>query len=198
MVDNILSFILVMITATTMENVVFTRALGVNKIVFQIKDIKSNLRFGAIVTLVITLANIINYPLNILISERITISYLKSITFVFSIIITYILINIAFMLFNKSYYAKAKIMISMASFNCCVHGVLIISSIQKLNFLTTIAYSLGSGLGFIIALLMIYIGKQRISMLNVPRAFKGLPIILLYLGILSLAIYGLIGHQLPS
>ena len=33
-------------------------------------------------------------------------------------------------------------------------------------------------------------------MSKVPRAFRGLPILLIYIGILSLALYGLLGHPL--
>jgi electron transport complex protein RnfA len=41
-------------------------------------------------------------------------------------------------------------------------------------------------------------GMERIALCRVPKAFRGLPVLLIYLGLLSLAFYGLIGHQLPT
>ena len=62
----------------------------------------------------------------------------------------------------------------------------------------TCGFAFGSGAGYTLALLLISEGRKRIALSDVPRAFRGLPVALIYIGILSLAIYGLIGHQLPT
>ncbi|MEF9983300.1 MAG: Rnf-Nqr domain containing protein [Oscillospiraceae bacterium] len=198
MAEKIMEFIFIMLAAITFENAIFTRALGVNQIIFRIKDVKSVLIFGSIITGVLTISNIINYFLNQTFTYFLVPNYIKYTLFVISIIFAFVIISFVTKKLYPEKYNNLKIMLTMASFNCCIQGVLIISVLQKLSLVMSIAYALGSGIGFTIALLMIYIGKERISMLNVPKAFKGLPIMLLYIGILSLAIYGLIGHQLPS
>ena len=45
--------------------------------------------------------------------------------------------------------------------------------------------------------LPVRVEEGRLAICNVPRAFQGLPIRLMYIGLLALATYGLIGHQLP-
>ena len=63
---------------------------------------------------------------------------------------------------------------------------------------STLGYGIGTGIGYMLALLLIYFGRRRLELIALPRAFKGLPILLLYIGLISLAVYGMIGHQLPT
>ena len=48
------------------------------------------------------------------------------------------------------------------------------------------------------ALLLLWSVRQRLALTRVPKAFRGLPITLLSLGIISLALFGLLGNQLPA
>jgi electron transport complex protein RnfA len=86
----------------------------------------------------------------------------------------------------------------LASFNCAVLGSILIAFGGNYGFIKTAGFALGSGTGFTLALLLIYEGKRRIMLSDIPRSFRGLPVMLLYIGIFSLAVYGLIGHQLPT
>ena len=53
-------------------------------------------------------------------------------------------------------------------------------------------------LGNLLAMVLVREGELRLEMCNVPRAFRGLPVTLIYIGLISLAFYGLVGHQLPT
>lgn len=85
-----------------------------------------------------------------------------------------------------------------AAFSCAVLGTILIAFSGGYGFVKTVGFAFGSGIGYTAALLLVREGRRRIALSDVPRAFRGLPIMLLYIGILSLAIYGLIGHQLPT
>ena len=45
-----------------------------------------------------------------------------------------------------------------------------------------------------LALLVVREGARKLDNENVPETFRGLPVTLLYIGILALAIYGFTGH----
>ena len=77
-------------------------------------------------------------------------------------------------------------------------GTILIAFSGGYGFVKTVGFAFGSGIGYTAAPLLVREGRRRIALSDVPRAFRGLPIMLLYIGILSLAIYGLIGHQLPT
>lgn len=58
-----------------------------------------------------------------------------------------------------------------------------------------LVYGLGVGLGYLLAMLLTYQLRERSWFSQVPAPFQNLPIALLYTGMVSLALFGLLGHQ---
>ena len=54
-------------------------------------------------------------------------------------------------------------------------------------------FGFGSGVGYLVAVLVVDEGRRRLRSKDIPHIFRGLPSVLIYIGILSLAIYGLVG-----
>jgi len=77
-------------------------------------------------------------------------------------------------------------------------AVFFLSASQNFVLTQTLGYAVGSALGYTVAIFVIYYARKRLAISAVPRSFRGLPILLIYLGLLSLALYGLIGHNLPT
>ena len=82
--------------------------------------------------------------------------------------------------------------------NGAAYGIVVLSMANYADPLQAIVYAFGCCFGLTAAQLLIHAGHERISLSAVPRPFAGLPVLLIYIGILSLAIYGLVGHQLPT
>lgn len=59
----------------------------------------------------------------------------------------------------------------------------------------SLAYGLGVAVGYLVAVELIFVVRARIAFSPVPRPFQGLPISLIYIGLVSLALFGLLGHQ---
>ena len=66
------------------------------------------------------------------------------------------------------------------------------------KFFSFFGYCVGASVSFTAALLLLWSVRQRLALTRVPKAFRGLPITLLSLGIISLALFGLLGNQLPA
>ena len=64
---------------------------------------------------------------------------------------------------------------------------------QNYNLLQSIGFGFGSGVGYLVAVLVVDEGRRRLRSKDIPHIFRGLPSVLIYIGILSLAIYGLVG-----
>ena len=79
---------------------------------------------------------------------------------------------------------------------CAVLGVLLIAATQSFNLVQTMGFALGSGVGYTAAVVVVSEGQRRMRQDMVPGSFKGLPITLIYIGILALAIYGFTGHRI--
>ena len=85
-----------------------------------------------------------------------------------------------------------------ATYNCCILGTILICANQNFTLLETVGFSLGSGIGYLFAVAIVDEGRRRLRSKDVPGVFKGLPSSLIYIGILSLAIYGLVGHSITA
>ena len=59
----------------------------------------------------------------------------------------------------------------------------------------SMGFGLGSGLGYLLAVMLVTEAGNRLRSKAIPEAFRGLPITLIYIGVLALAIYGFTGHS---
>jgi len=82
----------------------------------------------------------------------------------------------------------------IAGFNSTVVGTLLVTTTQNYSLAQSLGFGLGSGLGFLLAVLMVTEAQRKLRSRAVPEAFRGLPVTLVYIGILAMAIYGFTGH----
>ena len=71
------------------------------------------------------------------------------------------------------------------------------SNMTGITFAGFLGFGIGTGLGFPLATFFVRLAYKQLSSEEVPPSFRGFPITLIYIGIVSLAVYGLIGHELP-
>ncbi len=87
--------------------------------------------------------------------------------------------------------------IGIAAFNTLVIAVPFINYRAVFTISQAIGSGIGSGLAFVIAVLLINVGLRRLDRnLNIPEAFKGTPAIFIYVSVLSLAFSGFAGSGL--
>lgn len=84
----------------------------------------------------------------------------------------------------------------IAAYNCCILGALLLTGTQNYTLSQTLAFCLGSALGFMGVILLMREGNRKLKKADLSIGFRGLPATLVYLGILSLMIYGFTGHGL--
>ena len=85
--------------------------------------------------------------------------------------------------------------LSLATCSTVMLGTLLISSNQNYTLEQSIAFGLGSGLGYTFIVFIVREGRRRLRSKAVPAIFQGLPSSMIYIGVLSLAIYALVGHS---
>lgn len=71
-------------------------------------------------------------------------------------------------------------------------GIMLLAA-EQAKLLPCLSLGLGGGLGFCFALFFALQAQRHFAESNVPLPFRGLPVTLLYLGLLSLAFYGMLG-----
>lgn len=194
----IAQFFTMMLTALFVENIIFTRALGTSWLLYLIKKPEELFRCTALLTVVTTLSGALGYPLRGLAEQSGHAYILVPMCYILCMTAVYVGVYFFIKKVMPQTFEKAEFNLGAAVFNCGVLGSLLVPYIERLDFISTIGYGLGMSLGFALAVVVVGFGIERLKLCNVPEVFKGLPVTLIYLGLLSLAFYGLVGHQLPT
>ena len=85
--------------------------------------------------------------------------------------------------------------VPVAALNSCVLGTVLVERTQSFTLMQSLGFGLGSGVGYMLAVLLVTEAQHRLRSKAIPSAFRGLPITLVYIGVLALAIYGFTGHS---
>jgi len=185
------------LTGVAIENAVFTRALGLSKTFIFLDGTKTGLIYGALTIWILSISSVFVGIINqtALQSHGFWIAiplYLLSVCAVYAA--TYLVMQKKL----PRLFAKTERVMPLIAFNTALFGAFFIVMGRHLSISATIGYSFGTGVGYTIALLVIHFARKRLAVSPVPRSFRGLPILFLYIGLISLALYGLIGQGLPT
>lgn len=179
------------------ENMIFSRALGSSTALVVIRKKNNLLLFGAILTAITVFSSVVTYFLNPLIAEIPNAEYYRPLIYIAVISAVYLLALVACGYLPKKTREKVKPMIHISAFNCVVLGTLLLTvSQQQVSLDSYVGFGLGAGIGFALATFFISIAYDYLYSTAIPKAFRGFPVLLVYIGLLSLAFYGLVGHQL--
>ena len=194
----LLQFVAVLLTAAFVENIIFTRSLGISWALHLVRKTKDFFRDIGLMAAVSLLSSMLSYPLRRPLSGLADSYVLLPMASIGCLIVVY---GAAYFLLGRfwpAFFEKTEPDMTAAIFNGAMLGGLLIPGVERLDFVGTLGYSIGTSFGFAVAVALVGSGIERIRFCHVPKAFRGLPVVLIYLGLLSLAFYGLVGHQLPT
>lgn len=200
MSENILSlvvrFILLAIVAMTVENAVFSKGMGISRLIMLVESPVDTAVFTGLLILTTVLSGIMYYfVIRWLVLPESIIPYVRALmlivcmSFAFFVVFTF---SIKF--FPRRLIRKAIGTLPAATFNNLVLGTVLLSATSNLTFIETVIFNIGSGFGFLIAVILVKEGYKKQKSSDIPAAFKGLPLTLIYLGAIALALYGFTGY----
>ena len=197
-VQNLGTFMTWVLVAVFVQNAVFTRGFGVSRLTKLMEgSATDSLIFCALLTLVQVISAPMSYVVNQLLNEtqfwyR---DYIRPLGLVICALIAFGIVLVVITLLRLPNRRDLIAVLPLATLSCAVLGPMLISSSQNHSFVETIGFAAGSGLGYGLAVIMLSEGLRKMNSRKVPSLFRGLPINLLYIGILALAIFGLTGHM---
>lgn len=196
--QNLGSFLLYAIIAMFVENAVFTRGFGVSRLVKLVGDSSvDSMVFCALLCLI----QVICAPLGFFANQTLMKSefwfrdYVRPLALTICAVIAFLIVLLFIAIIRPTNTRDLVLALPMATFSCAVLGPMLITGAQRYNFTQTMGFALGSGLGYVFAVLIVTEGQRKLASRKIPSSFRGLPINLVYIGILALAIYGLTGHR---
>ena len=186
-------YALLIISAIFVNNVVFSRFLGLCPYFGVSKKIDTAMGMGMAVTFVLTLAGSITYIVQVYVLEPLQIQYLQTIAFILVIASLVQLVEIVMKKIAPPLYQALGIFLPLITTNCAILGVSILAVQGKFNFMETVVFSFASALGFGLALIIFAGIREALDTREVPKAFAGAPISFIIAGILAMAFMGFSG-----
>ena len=185
------------VLAVFAQNAIFTRALGVSRLVQLVGDDRtSSWLFGLQLCITQVLVAPIAWYAGSWIAPLANRGQLRPLVYIASIAVVcfaeYAVLWLAKGLPHRSALLR---ILPLAALNSCVLGTVLVERTQSFTLGQSWGFGFGSGLGYVLAVLLVTEARHRLRSKAIPETFRGLPITLVYIGVLALAIYGFTGHS---
>jgi len=194
-----MEYILIIISAVFVNNIVLNQFLGVCPFLGVSNKISTAAGMSAAVVFVMTLATLITYLIQNYVLDPLNIGFIQTVTFILVIASLVQMVEIILKKISPALYQALGIFLPLITTNCAVLGVAIIVVTKEFSFSGTAAmldlpqalvYAASMALGFGLALIIFAGLREHMDLVGVPKPFKGVPIALITAGILALAFMG--------
>jgi len=188
-----MEFLLIILSTALVNNVVLVKFLGLCPLMGVSNKLDSALGMGLATTFVLTLAAFAGWLLEHFVLAPLELGFLRILTFILVIAVVVQFTEMVVRKTSPALYQVLGIFLPLITTNCAVLGVALLNIQQENSFLESLLYGFGSALGFTLVLVMFAGLRERLSLLDVPAAFKGTPIAYIVAGLMSLAFMGFAG-----
>jgi electron transport complex protein RnfA len=197
--ESITSLIGISIGAVLINNFVLSRFLGLCPFFGVSKKLSSAIGMGMAVIFVMAMASSFTWVINSYILVKFGVDYLQTIVFILVIAALVQLVEMALQKYSPALYEALGIYLPLITTNCAVLGVAIINTgINQLtgnpySFIESLVNGVTSGVGFMLALILMAGIREKLELANVPKAMEGLPITFITAGLMAMAFLGFAG-----
>ena len=182
--------IIILLSAVFINNYVLSRFRGICPFLGVSKKLDSATGMSLAVIFVMLMATAATYPIQMYLLNPNGLGYLQTIVFILVIAALVQLVEIVLKRYIPSLHKSLGVYLPLITTNCAVLGVTILNIDEGYTFLEAMVNSLGSGLGFFLAMVMFSGVRSVLEKADVPKSFKGLPITLVAAAIVSLSFLG--------
>ena len=185
--------LLILIGAALVNNVVLSQFLGLCPFLGVSKRTETAAGMGAAVLFVITIASAITSLIYTGILEKLGLEYLQTIVFILVIAALVQLVEMVLKKKMPSLYNSLGVYLPLITTNCAVLGVALKNVQNGYGLLESVIYGIGISIGFFIAIVIMAGIRERIEFNEIPKSFKGMPIVLVTAGLMAIAFIGFSG-----
>ena len=188
-----MEYILIIISAVFINNVVLAQFLGVCPFLGVSSKTGTAIGMAVAVTFVMTLSIISTYLIHIYILVPLGIGFMQTITFVLAIATLVQMVEIVLKKVNKPLYQALGIFLPLMTTNCAIVGGTLLVIKKNYNLLEGVVFGASTAIGFGIALVILAGIREQLELADIPAGMKGVPISLITAGILAIAFMGFTG-----
>jgi electron transport complex protein RnfA len=198
-VTSFVSIVQISIAAVLIQNFILARFLGLCPFFGVSKKLSSATGMGMAVVFLMTIATAFTWWINESVLVGMNVEYLKTIVFILVIASLVQLIEMFMQKFTPHLYESLGIYLPLMSTNCAILGVAIINaganqfSGAPYTFVESVVNGAASGVGFLLALVLMAGIRERLELADIPKSLDGLPIAFITAGLMALAFLGFSG-----
>lgn len=193
--EYFMDLLMIVIAAVFVNNVVLNQFLGICSFVGISNKIKTAFGMGLAVIFVIGLSSAITNVIyeQILNNGKYDLKYLQTIVFILVIAALVQLVEMVIKKFSPALYKALGVYLPLITTNCAVLGVALINVNREYDFVESLVYGLATAIGFTIAIVILAGIREHLEHNDVPKSFKGSPIVLITATLMAMAFSGFAG-----
>ncbi len=188
----------IFIKSAFIENLILTYFLGMCSYLAVSKTVKTAFGLGLAVIFVLGITMPINWLITtFLLSEQgifgTDLTFLRLILFIAVIASMVQLVEMVIEKFSPALYNSLGIFLPLITVNCAILGGSLFMVSKEYNFTESVAFGLGGGFGWFLAIVAIAAIREKIRYSNVPAPLRGLGMAFIITGLMGLAFLSLLG-----
>ena len=185
--------IMIAIGAAFVNNVVLSQFMGLCPFLGVSKKIDTAAGMGGAVIFVITISSFVTSVIYRFILVPANITYLQTIVF---ILVIAALVQLVEMFLKKTIpalYKSLGVYLPLITTNCAVLGVALTNVQNDYGILSSTVAGIATAVGFTVSIVIMAGLREKIEYTDIPEPFKGMPVVLLTAGLMSIAFFGFSG-----
>jgi len=192
--DTVTALILGFISIVLINNLVFSKFLGICPYLGVSGRIDMAFGMGMAVTFVVTMAGTLTWLIDHLVLMKFGLEVTRYVCFILVIAGAVQLVEMYLRKFFPSLYESFGIFLPLITTNCAILGLCLFLNLWEIdNFIRAVVLSFGAGIGFTMAICIMAGIRENLELADVPKPLKGAPITLITAGLLALAFMGFAG-----
>ncbi len=188
-----MEYILIIISAVFVNNIVLTRFLGICPFLGVSNKFSSALGMSGGVIFVMTLSTTVTFLINQYVLVPLKVPFLQTIIYILVIAALVQIVEIILKKVSPALYQALGVYLPLITTNCTILGVALLVVQNNMTLAKAIVFAVANGAGFSFALLLFAGVRERMELSDIPEALKGVPISLITAGLLSMAFMGFAG-----
>ena len=185
------NLLIIIVSAVFVNNFVVVQFLGICPFLGVSKKTESAFGMGVAVIFVMTVASLVCYCLYNYVLVPVGITYLKTIVFIFVIASLVQILEMVLKKFAPALYRSMGVYLPLITTNCAILGVaeLNLTSAMVTNVLTATLNGFFSGIGFLLAIVLLSGVREKVDKLPIAKPRKGFPITMICACFMAMAFY---------
>ena len=187
--------LLTLLTTALINNVVLSQFLGLCPFLGVSKNVKTAAGMGAAVIFVITVSSALTGALYNGVLVPLGLTFMETIVFILVIAALVQFVEMALKKLSPALYSALGVYLPLITTNCAVLGVALKNVQEGNDLLTGVLVGFGTSAGFAIAIIIMAGLRERMAHNAVPKAFRGMPLVLATACLMAIAFSGFSGLQ---